>query len=279
MGWEQIAAGAIGQGMAMMADGRQLQQQNQLNKQAQGMAMRMSNFNYDKQMQMWRDTNYAAQSKEIERAGLNKALLYAMKGAGGATNSVATESAKPTSASASGTTAENVGMGMQLAMMSLQKDLIKAETENKEANTKYTEGAQTENTKMDTVKKEQEQYKTGLENAVYRWLYGMDEKQNGDIESSTGGTMYRSELEKSQAEAKYKEDVNVREETMNRWQIRKLEQEIDLMKKKGMTEMQILENLKKDGTLKDAEIEWNKVGLTKETLGQLVIGLLKGVVK
>lgn len=56
--------------------GIEFQQQQQLNEQAQQLAMKT-----------WADTNYPAQMKMIKEAGLNPALLYGMGGAGGATTS------------------------------------------------------------------------------------------------------------------------------------------------------------------------------------------------
>ena len=57
------------------------------------------------QMQMWKDTNYAAQIEEMKKAGLSIGLMYGKGGAGGAT----------TGAGATGVSAPSAptGMGLQ----------------------------------------------------------------------------------------------------------------------------------------------------------------------
>lgn len=70
-------------------------------------------------------------------------------------------------------------------------------------------------------------------------------------------------------------DKNERERLMNNKTINKITQEIELMKKKGLTEEQILENLKKDGKLKEAEIEWNKLDLKPGNFGKFFTNIIK----
>src|SRR5690606_28292737 len=50
------------------------QRQQELNRQGQELGMKT-----------WRETNYAEQAKELDKAGLNPGLLYGMGGAGGGT--------------------------------------------------------------------------------------------------------------------------------------------------------------------------------------------------
>jgi len=52
--------------------------------------------------------------------------------------------------------------------------------------------------------------------------------------------------------------------------IKEMAQSIELMKKQGLKEDQITDNLKKEGKIKDAEIEWNNVGLTQGDLGKFI---------
>lgn len=99
--------------------------QQKLNKQGQ-----------DIQMQMWKDTNYPAQMKMIEEAGLNPAMLYGKGGAGGAT----TGSQGGGSAS-SGQVSQGKSGGMDI-MTAMQAGLLKAQKANIEADTKLKlEGA------------------------------------------------------------------------------------------------------------------------------------------
>ena len=76
------------------------------------------------QMQMWKDTNYAAQVEEMKKAGLSIGLMYGKGGAGGATTGAgATGVSAPTAPS---------GMGMiggsQLAAQIANIELTKAQT-------------------------------------------------------------------------------------------------------------------------------------------------------
>ena len=83
------------------------------------------------QMQMWEDTNFAAQVKQLEKAGLSVGLMYGKGGAGGTT----------TGAGATGVSAPTAptGMGMigssQLATQAANIELIQAQTENVKADT------------------------------------------------------------------------------------------------------------------------------------------------
>ena len=83
------------------------------------------------QLQMWKDTNYAAQVEEMKKAGLSIGLMYGKGGAGGTT----------TGAGATGVSAPTAptGMGMiggsQLAAQMANIELTKAQTENVKADT------------------------------------------------------------------------------------------------------------------------------------------------
>ena len=83
------------------------------------------------QLQMWKDTNYAAQVEEIKKAGLSIGLMYGKGAAGGTT----------TGAGATGVNAPSAptGMGLlggsQLAVQMANIELTKAQTENVKADT------------------------------------------------------------------------------------------------------------------------------------------------
>ncbi len=93
----------------------QMQNQERMNENANARAL-----------QMWKDTNYSAQMGELEKAGLNPALIYGKGGAGGSTQGAAT------AGSASGGHAPQVGMDIasivQAAMAATQMGLMKAQT-------------------------------------------------------------------------------------------------------------------------------------------------------
>lgn len=109
----------------------------------------------------------SAMMKQLKDAGLNSALMYGGKGGGGA--SVATP--QPGSVNAP-TAAANYGNGGQAAAMGmgLQLELLKAQKENIEADTK--------NKEMDTTLKDQTQYSVGLQNAIENYVREFDQDGN-----------------------------------------------------------------------------------------------------
>lgn len=104
----------------------QMQNQEQMNETA-----------YARQMQMWEDTNYDAQMKQMKKAGLSAGLMYGGSGGGGTT--VGSNSA----GGASGGAAPQVGMDIgsivaaskamaELGMMKAQTKKTKEEAEAQE---------------------------------------------------------------------------------------------------------------------------------------------------
>ena len=79
--------GAIGGvlGMAFQGanDRRQIRQQQKLQDMQIAGNKQLTDYNYAKQLQMWKDTNYSAQVEQLKKAGLNPGLLYGMSGGGG----------------------------------------------------------------------------------------------------------------------------------------------------------------------------------------------------
>lgn len=163
----QGAGGAIGAGLGMLTanwqDRRQVKQQQKLTDQQVNAQKQMGKYNQQLALDMWEKTNYEAQRKQMEKAGLNVGLMYGGGGAGGGTTSTPTGSVGAGSA-ASGSGEIGMGMqaGMQMQLMKAQKENIEADTANKRANTPgegQTEGkigAETENIKTDTAKKQQD---------------------------------------------------------------------------------------------------------------------------
>lgn len=123
----------VGAGMGLLLEGhndrRQIEQQRRLQAlQIQGQ-QEMGNYNYGKQLQFWKDTNFQAQMQQLKMAGLNPALLYKQGGAGGMT--IGAPGGNITGASAP------TG-GMEIMNMIAQKanvDLIKAQTDKTKAET------------------------------------------------------------------------------------------------------------------------------------------------
>lgn len=121
-------------------DKRQYFQQKKLqNLQIKGQK-EMGQFNNALALETWDKTNYEAQRRHLENAGLNAALMYGQGGGGGATTSTPTGNVSGANAPVGGGEI-NTGMGMQLG---LQAAMMKAQVENIQANT--------EKTKVDTAK-------------------------------------------------------------------------------------------------------------------------------
>lgn len=153
--------GALGIIMQKQADKRQLRQQQKLTNMQLAANMEMGKFNYAQQMQMWHDTNYGAQMKELAKAGLNPGLIYGTGGPGGTTAAAPANGVTGGNAPTGG--GEIMGMmnqRMNLAMMQAQIENIKADTENKRVTTPNIQAstaniqANTGNTNADTALKQ-----------------------------------------------------------------------------------------------------------------------------
>lgn len=93
------------------------------------------------QMQMWKDTNYPAQIKMLEEAGLNPGLLYGMGGAGGAT----TGSQGGGSASANQSHAPmDIGAIAQVGLMKSQKEVNESIAKKNDAEANKISGVDTD---------------------------------------------------------------------------------------------------------------------------------------
>lgn len=162
MNWQQIGENAIGTGLSTALglvlgkynDERQYSQQARLQDlQIQGQ-QRMANFNLDKQMELWEKTNYKAQMEQLKKAGLNPGLIYGMKGGGGATTATQAGSVQGGSAPQGGQEIpQMMGMGLQRQLIQAQKENIEADTKLKETEASYKAGPQTENIQADTENK------------------------------------------------------------------------------------------------------------------------------
>lgn len=130
-----LAAGA-GQAMGMLNDRRQIKMNEKLIEQQTAAGMEMGRFNQKLALDMWDKTNYEAQRKHLEKAGLNPALMYGTAGSGGTTQG---GRADMPSSSTAPTGGGELGMGMQAGlqaqMMQAQIEATKAQTENTKADT------------------------------------------------------------------------------------------------------------------------------------------------
>ncbi|AXH76549.1 MAG: DNA pilot protein [Microviridae sp.] len=269
---QQGIQGAIGAGLGLLLekhnDKRQIAQQEKLQALEIAGQKQMADYNQQKAMEMWQNTGYGAQKEQMKSAGLNPGLMYGMGGGGGQTT--ATAPGNVSGGHASGNNGEAMQMALtaaQVGLMNAQRRQIDADTEDKKA------GA------YDKTNSAEEK---GLRNALTAWLQGTDEWGN-DVGSNPGdsvrGQQEIEDLKKTRMETKLMIDRNDREKLLNNASVKKLAEEVELLKKKGLTEEQVLENLKKEGKLKDAEIAWNALDLEPGNFGKFITNMIKMLFK
>ena len=134
-GWEQFAMQTAGQGVGALLglalqggqDRRQLRQQEKLQALEIAGQKQMTDYNTQKQLEMWRNTSYPAQLAMMKAAGLNPALMYGSPGPGGSTQ-IAQGNVSGADAPKGG--GEALGMMMQganYALNAAQIEYIKAQ--------------------------------------------------------------------------------------------------------------------------------------------------------
>lgn len=133
-----MAAGQIlGTGMGMLQgrlnDTRQLEMNRRLQAQQIIGAKDLANYNQHLALDTWEKTNYDAQRKQMEKAGLNVGLMYQQGGPGGTTSG---GNMQMPSSSTAPTGGGELGMGMQLGLNALMQQ---AQIENIKANTQATQ--------------------------------------------------------------------------------------------------------------------------------------------
>lgn len=179
--WDAVQGMGTGLGLGLItqpiADARQRKQNAALMAQQVKAAKEMGKYNQQLALEMWDATNYEAQRKHMEKAGLNVGLMYGGAGAPGTT--AGAQSQMPGSASP-----ENnmLGMGMQTGM---QAQLLKAQIENINADTKLKETDATKTAGVDTqkVSTEIQNIIQNTENVKLRNVLQGYQNQIGEIES------------------------------------------------------------------------------------------------
>lgn len=137
----QTSGGIIGAGMGLILEGhnnrRQIRQQQKLTDMQLAANNQMGEYNYERQMKLWHETNYGPQMKELKKAGLNPGLIYGMGGGtGGTTAATPAQGTSGSHAPTGGGEAMGLMMQqMQLGLMEAQRENIQADTENKKADT------------------------------------------------------------------------------------------------------------------------------------------------
>lgn len=128
-----LTGGLFGIGSKKVEQSMDFEQQQKLMGLQQQHSKELTAYNYDKQMEMWKNTNYSAQKEELKKAGLNPGLLYGMSGGGGTTTG--SGSGASMSAPSPGSGGQVMGMALGMAKQREELELLKAQRENIEADT------------------------------------------------------------------------------------------------------------------------------------------------
>jgi hypothetical protein len=181
-----IGAGVSGVGMALKNTQRKQNQQDQkdlMNLQQQNQ-MGLNRQMQQIEMENWENTNYDAQKKQMEKAGLNPGLMYGGSGGG----SMIMDSGSGGSAAGGQAQRQDIdtsGLGMQIQQMALlkaQKDNIEADTKNKLADAE-NKGANTTttNTIRDVL------YENMRQSGVTQWYENLEKEIKLDPDSYANG--------------------------------------------------------------------------------------------
>lgn len=259
---DTIGGTALGLMLQGHNDKRQIEQQKKLGQQQLGLNIQQMAAQKSMDLQMWKDTNYSAQVEEMEKAGINPALLYGKGGGGGTTI---------------GNSGGNVGGGqapqgggeiMGMMMQKAQLDLMKAQTEATaaDANLKYVDaakkaGVDTENVKADTESKLMEKIIKEYTGQDLKDVYEKVKVPNRGIEEKT----YQDELVARQGiaetigelweEGKLKDKGNYEIEQLLQNNAKTRQEVKNIIKAFDILEEE-LKGAKLDNILKDVEAQW-----------------------
>lgn len=127
----------LGMGLGMLTakwqDKRQLKQAKKLQDLQMAGQKDIGEFNRQQSMKMWKDTNYAAQMEQLDKAGLSAGLMYGGSGAGGSLQGAGSAGSV---GGQQAVAAQDLGMAMQMAQIAN----IKANTEKTEKEGNKIEG-------------------------------------------------------------------------------------------------------------------------------------------
>lgn len=160
-----VATGGIGavagMGLSMLDEAlfgnkrrkQQLEQQQKLTNMQVAGNKELMDLGHKQQMQMWEDTNYAAQREQLRKAGLNPAMIYGGGGEGGTTGAGAVGSASAGTAegevSRKMADTQQQAMGLQLRKEKAEIEVMEAQAENLKAEAKKKGGVDTEKTEWE----------------------------------------------------------------------------------------------------------------------------------
>lgn len=128
----------------------------------------LSAYNMGLQYDMWNKTNYPAQVEQLNKAGLNPALLYGSHGGGGTTTG------SPSGSVGMGIAAPNQALlAQQAASTAADINLKNAQAENLKANTAKTQGVDTDATQAGIDNMKQQTQNAQIQNDILHWESGI----------------------------------------------------------------------------------------------------------
>lgn len=226
----QAAQGAVALGLQRMGAKydrkQQLKTQEGLNELQVRSQMGIIDYQKQKDLEMWHDTNYAAQMEELRKAGLNPGLLYGMSGGGATTTGNAGGSVSAPNAGYVDTMSGAVNaMGIDVAETKLKL----AQARLAETQADKLGGVDTENVKADTAKKNQEiqnlitevgtekgkQALMKIETSIKEWERNFLEQTFDDRKNTIHAGVNKALGEAKEAEAKGEISYGTMEEAKN----------------------------------------------------------------
>lgn len=141
----------------LLNDYRQVRMNETTGRQNLRLSNWQTDYNMQKQLELWQKTGPVGMTEQLNKAGLNPALQYGMSGAGGGTTAVQTGHQQGNSNIAPMNNPMDIA---QIMLLEAQRKKIEAETNN---------------LNMGTTKLDQEQYEIGLRNAIERFMQGYNE--------------------------------------------------------------------------------------------------------
>lgn len=130
-------------------DRRQIEQQQKLTDQQVKAQKELADYQQKQQLDMWNKTNYPAQVKQLNEAGLNPALLYGKGGGGGSTTGtgITTGTTGGQAANSAATQQANTasqGLGLQIGMQQAQIEVLKSQAKLNNAEAEKKTGVDTQ---------------------------------------------------------------------------------------------------------------------------------------
>jgi hypothetical protein len=146
----ETAGAILGIGLGAYNDNRKDIMNRKIGRQNMELANEQTNYNMQKQLELWKATSYPAQMEQMKKAGINPGLMYGMGGGGGQTAAVAQGHNTGGGAENPGEAQAMAGMGIQAMQAQASIELMKAQARATNVHADKEAGVDTEKTKTET---------------------------------------------------------------------------------------------------------------------------------